>query len=98
MYLIERARGFIKEKNACPKFFGGIALWIWLVAGCIFVYLLILFNHKTTDERDKPQKNKPTHIQLEEMDESYMEFFDAEDELLEEFLIIDLLDEEEEEF
>lgn len=45
-------------------------------------------------------KNHRTHqatsSQLGEMDDKYVEFFDEDDELLEEFLIIDLLDEEEE--
>ena len=73
-------------------------MWIWLVAGLILACLLILSNQKTTDVSEKPQKKKPPSLQLGEIDDRYVELFDEEDELLEEFLIIDLLDEEEEDW
>jgi len=72
-------------------------MWIWLVVGLVLVYLLIFTNQLKTDAREKPPKKKATSLQLGEMDDNYMELFDEDDELLEEFLIIDLLDEEEEE-
>ena len=75
----------------------GLELWVWLVVGLILVYLLILANQKTTDVSESPQKKKPPRFQLGVIDDRHMEFFDEEDELLEEFLIIDLLDEEEDE-
>jgi hypothetical protein len=75
--------------------FGGLDLWVWLVAGLILVYLLILANQKPTDVNEKPQNKKTNGSQLGEMDDRYVEFFDEEDELLEAFLILDLLDEEE---
>ena len=72
-------------------------MWIWMVAGLILVYLLIFATPKKTDTRETPKKKKETYSQLRELDDGYLELFDDEDELLEEFLIIDLLDEEEEE-
>jgi hypothetical protein len=78
--------------------FGGLDLWVWLVAVLVLGYLLILANQKPTDVNEKPQNKKPNGSQLGEMDDRYVEFFDEEDELIEEFLIIDLLDEEEEEY
>ena len=71
-------------------------MWIWLVAGLILACLLILSNQNTTDVSEKPQKKKPPSLQLGEIDDRCVELFDDEDELVEEFLIIDLLDEEEE--
>ena len=41
---------------------------MWLVASMILVYLLILFNQKTTGVSEKPQKKKPTSVQLREID------------------------------
>jgi len=76
----------------------GLELWVWLVVGLILVYLLMLANQKTTDVSEKPQKKKPPSLQLGEIDDRYVELFDDEDELVEEFLIIDLLDEEEEDW
>ena len=69
---------------------------MWFVAGLILVFLLILFNQKTTDKSERPRKKKPPSLQLGEIDDRCVELFDDEDELVEEFLIIDLLDEEEE--
>ena len=73
-------------------------LWMWFVAGLILVFLLILFNQKTTVKSERTRKKKPPSLQLGEIDHRYVELFDEEDELLEEFLIIDLLDEEEEDW
>ena len=72
-------------------------MWIWLVAGLILVYLLIFATPKKTDTREIPKKKKELYSQLREIDDRYIKLFDEEDELLEEFLIIDLLEEEEEE-
>ena len=72
-------------------------MWIWLVAGLILVYLLIFSTQIKTDTRETPQKKKVSSLQLREIDDHYVELFNEEDDLLEEFLIIDLLDEEEEE-
>jgi len=72
-------------------------MWIWLVVGLVLVYLLIFANQSKTDASEKPPKKKATSLQLGEIDDHYVELFDEDDELLEEFLIIDLLDEEEEE-
>ena len=71
-------------------------MWIWLVAGLILVYLLIFATPNKTDTRETPKKMKEHYSQLREIDDCYVQLFDDEDELLEEFLIIDLLDEEEE--
>ena len=71
-------------------------VWVWLVAGLVLVYLLIFANQLKIDASEKPQK-KATGLQLGEIDDRYVELFDENDEFLEEFLIIDLLDEEEEE-
>ena len=71
-------------------------MWIWLVAGLVLVYLLIFANQLKIDASEKPQK-KATSLQLGEIYDRYVDLFDEDDELLEEFLIIDLLDEEEEE-
>ena len=73
-------------------------MWVWLAAGLILGYLLILANQKPTDVKEKPQNKKTNGSQLGEINDRYVEFFDEEDELIEEFLIIDLLDEEEEEY
>ena len=72
-------------------------MWIWLLAGLILVYLLLFATPKKTDTPETPQKKKEPHSQLREIDDRYVKLFDDEDELLEEFLIIDLLEEEEEE-
>ena len=72
-------------------------MWIWLVAGLILGFILIFANQSKTDASEKPQKQKAIDLQLEEIDDRYVDEFDEEDELLEEFLIFDLLDEEEEE-
>ncbi len=72
-------------------------MWIWLVAGLILGFILIFANQSKTDASEKPQKQKAIGLQLGEIDDRYLEEFDEDDELLEEFLILDLLDEEEEE-
>ena len=54
-------------------------MWIWLVAGLILGFILIISNQESTEARE-------SEVEIDE-----------EDDLLEEFLIIDLLDEEEEE-
>ena len=71
-------------------------VWIWLVAGLTLVYLLIFTNQSKADASEKPSKKKVTGLKLGEIDDQYVEVFD-DDELLEEFLLMDLLDEEEEE-
>jgi len=71
-------------------------MWIWLVAGVILVYLLIFVTQVKTDTSERPQKKKVSGLQLREIDDRYVELFDEDDDLLEEFLIIDLLDDEEE--
>ena len=71
-------------------------MWMWLVVGLVLVYLLIFANQLKL-MRVKNHKKKATGLQLGEIDDRYVELFDEDDELLEEFLIIDLLDEEEEE-
>jgi hypothetical protein len=58
---------------------------------------LIFVNQSKIDASEKPPKKKATSSKLGEIEGRYMEFFDEGDELLEEFLLIDLLDEEEEE-
>lgn len=68
-------------------------MWIWLVAALILLYLLTF----ATPKQNEQQRKKEPHPQLGETDDCYIELFNEEDELLEEFLIIDLLDEEEEE-
>jgi hypothetical protein len=70
---------------------------MWLVAGLVLVYFLVFANQSKTDASEKPPKKKATSSKLGEIDDRYIEFFDEDDELLEEFLLIDLLDEEEEE-
>ena len=70
---------------------------IWLVAGLVLVYLLIFANQSKTDTNEKPPKKKATSSKLGEIDDRYVEVFEEDNELLEEFLLIDLLDEEEEE-
>ena len=72
-------------------------VWIWLVAGLLLVFLLIGTNQSKTDASEKPPKKKATGSKLGEIDDRYTEFSDEDDELLDEFLLIDLLDEEEEE-
>ena len=72
-------------------------MWIWLVAGLILGFILIFANQSKTDTSERSQKKKVSGLQLGEIDDRYVELFDEEDELLEEFLMIDLLDEEEEE-
>lgn len=71
-------------------------MWIWLVAGLVLVYFLIFTNQLKTDASENPPKKKVTSLQLGEINDCYVKLFDEDDELLEEFLIIDLLDEEEE--
>ena len=72
-------------------------MWIWLVAVLILGYLLIFSNQSKTDASEKKRKKEATSLQLGEIDDRYVELLDEDDEMLEEFLIIDLLDEEEEE-
>jgi hypothetical protein len=55
--------------------FGGLDLWVWLVAGLILVCLLILANQKPTDVNEKPQNMKTNGSQLGDMDDRYVEFF-----------------------
>ena len=57
---------------------------------------MIFANQLKIDASEKPQK-KATGLQLGEIDDRYVDLLDEDDELLEEFLIIDLLDEEDEE-
>ena len=71
-------------------------MWIWLVAGLILVYLMILANQPKTDTNES-WKKKVSGLQGREIDDRNLELFDDEDDLIEEFLIIDLLDEEDEE-
>jgi len=71
-------------------------MWIWLAVCLILVYLLIFADQIKTDTSEKPERKKGVSLQLGEIDDGYVELFDEDDELLEEFLIIDLLDEEEE--
>ena len=66
-------------------------MWIWLVAGLILVYLLIFADQTKTDTSEKTERKKQSAARAHD----YVELFD-DDELIEEFLIIDLLDEEEE--
>jgi hypothetical protein len=72
-------------------------MWIWLVAGLILGFILIFANQSKTDASEKPRKQKAIGLQLREINDRYLEEFDEDDKLLEEFLIIDLLDEEEDE-
>ena len=73
-------------------------MWMLIVVGLILLFLLILTNQNTTEANEKTKKEKPTGYQLGENSDPYVELYDEEDELLEEFLIIDLLDEEDEEY
>ena len=69
---------------------------IWLVVGLILAYILVMSSQNTEDMSEKSRKDKPRGSQGE-MDDRFVDFYDEEDELIEEFLIIDLLDEEENE-
>ena len=63
-------------------------MWVWLVAGLVLVFLFILSSQS--------KNNATSTVEFQEFDDG-SGLMDEEDELVEDFLLMDLLDEEDEE-